>query len=192
VTQQSDGADAVEADLDAAPPAGTPEHSRPARDRRRQVLIVTLAVGVAVAAAVVVQQTESQRGRVPLDGSVTADELFPVLTEPPAPGTMLPSATMGPDIGISPGTERRLATTSRATFWVARAPFDGVCLLVVNADQQLGYGGVCTPAAAAAAHGVELPAGGGPSAVLVPARFDTAALARTGYTEVAPGLWVDG
>lgn len=155
------------------------------------MLVGALAVGVAVAAAVAVQRAESRSDRAPLDGSATAEELFPVLAEPAAPGTALPDAAMGADIGISPGTERRLAVTPTATFWVARGRFGGVCLLVANADEELGYGGVCT-SATAAAQGVELPAGGGPSTVLVPSGVNTEGLARRGYAEVVPGLWVEG
>jgi len=129
-----------------------------------------------------------------------AGRLFPVLAEPPATGTGFLGDDLPAELGVVPGSERLLAITPAAVFWVARDA-GGVCLLVRDLGLTGGTSGRCAPTAEVAAQGLALDAGdpgtpgaGGStvSAVLLPADLDELPLRARGHTEVASGLWLDG
>jgi hypothetical protein len=186
-----------EVDLDLAPPeAAGDQPERPSDERghrrRRRLVVAAAAVVVllAVGAGVGAQRRAADRGPAPLDGSASAEELFPVLARPARAGTALPDDGLAEDVGVRRGSERLLAVAPAASYWVARSPSGGVCLVVRATVDVLGRSGVCT-SAAAAARGVTVPAGGGPGGTLLPAGASTRDVEAAGDAELVDGLWVD-
>ena len=209
--EDDDGSDA--ADLDAAAQA-TPDDPgsarRPAvRSRRRVLLVAAAAAALVLVAGLVAQQRARPEGTAATappasaarPGEVAgAQQLFPALGEPPAPGTGFLGDDLPAELGVVEGSERLLAVTPTAVFWVARDP-GGVCLLVRDLSLTGGTSGRCASTAEVAAQGLTLdaddpgtPGAGGStvSAVLLPAGLDGLPLRARGYAEVASGLWLDG
>ncbi|MGQ7296167.1 hypothetical protein [Quadrisphaera sp. KR29] len=201
----ADGGDEVELELDddddgdggrragAAAPAAVPALGRRALRRRRLVAaagVVVLLAAVAVGVRVQRGADAAGDGPAPLDGTASAQELFPVLAQPARPGTGLPDDGLAQDVGVEPGSERLLAVAPAASYWVAQTPTGGVCLLVRSTDDRLARNGICTSPARAVG-GLALPAGGGPSGTLLPRGASTAEVEAAGDAELVPGLWVD-
>lgn len=192
------GAGEDELDLDAHADAHTgasgPYRARDLRRSRLAVAVGVVALALVVAVGLTAQRRATQDRPAPLDGTASAQELFPVLAEPARPGTELPDDGLAEDLGAQRGTERLLAVTPAASFWVALGRggerSGTVCLVVRPTDGGPGRGGLCTSAASAAA-GLAVPRGGGPSATLFPAGASTREAEEAGDAELVPGLWVD-
>lgn len=218
--EDDDGGDA--ADLDAAPagpldpPAASAAPLPRSRRARRRRLLLGVAAGAALVLAVGLAAQQLARpttgaGARPggtagtRDGAVSdavsdAERLFPVLDEPPTAGTGFLGNDLPAELGVVEGSERLLAVTPSAVFWVARSS-GGVCLLLRDLGLTGGTSGRCASAAEVAARGLTLDAGdpgtpgaGGStvSAVLLPVGLDGLSLRARGYTEVTSGLWLDG
>lgn len=181
-------------------PARAASPARSARSHRRRVLAVAgTAAGLAAAALGVgsLAGRAADEGRPLFSGPATAEGLFPVLDQEASPGTGYPGTTLVTSLGVDPASPRRIATTSAADFWVARTDEGGVCLLARDTDEAAGLGGICGTAAEAS-RGLQLPAGRGATAVLLPAAAaadgsDAAEqLVEGGFVRAADALWVDG
>jgi len=215
---QGGGGDA--ADLDAAAPGtlDVPSTTDPAaasrRRARRRLLGAAAGAALVLAVGLVAQQQArpttaagarssgtAEAGSSAVPGvEADADRLFPVLADPASAGTGFLGDELPAELGVVEGSERLLAITPSAVFWVARDA-GGVCLLVRDLGLTGGTSGRCASTAEVAARGLTLDAGdpgtpgaGGStvSAVLLPAGLDALPLRARGHTEVASGLWLDG
>jgi hypothetical protein len=173
----------------ASPEERRPPQRRPMGHRRTTTLLAVLVAGLLTVAALRDTGEDPPDGP-PLDGSATAEELFPLLAEPPAGGAVPPAGPLAEAPRLVPGSARPLGTTATTALWVARDDRGGVCLLTFTAPEGRGLGGTCGSAEKVAARGLRTPASGG-TAVLVPSGFDTTALRQDGDVELAPHLWVD-
>ncbi|MBC3762707.1 hypothetical protein ACUN7V_01515 [Quadrisphaera oryzae] len=128
---------------------------------------------------------------LPRNAAGSADEVFSALRRPQATSDAF-ARTIDPT-SYAAGSERVLAKTGDATYWVATGPTGEACLVVLL-NQVGSAGSSCRSALSAAVDGLWLGTTGGSVTVeahLVPDGSSTAGWEQESRVPLAPGLWVD-